>query len=150
MKNLICVAVYLFALSGIASAQAAVEGALTHGLSGAASATAGKALGQIGNQLAGRLGQQTSNAVRPAVTAVRSRAQKAVKVPQATTTAAPAANGGSLIASIQGGEPQQAKACAPQTSDKTPPDVHKDSDCDNPNAADKAAHPSEITLAGPK
>jgi hypothetical protein len=148
MKNLICVAVYLFALLGIASAQAAVEGALTHGLSGAASATAGKALGQIGNQLAGRLGQQTSNAVRPAVTTVRT--QKVVRLPQPTTTTTSATSGGSMIASIQGGEPQQAKACAPQTSDKTPPDVHKDSDCDNPNAADKAAHPSEITLAGPK
>jgi hypothetical protein len=147
MKNLICVAVYLFALLGIASAQAAVEGALTHGLSGAASATAGKALGQIGNQLAGRLGQQTSNAVRPAVTTVRT--QKVARLPQPTTTTS-ATSGGSMIASIQGGEPQQAKACAPQTSDKTPPDVHKDSDCDNPNAADKAAHPSEITLAGPK
>src|SRR5438876_1263552 len=119
MKNLICVAVYLFALLGIASAQAAVEGALTHGLSGAASATAGKALGQIGNQLAGRLGQQTSNTVRPAVSTVRPGVHKAVKVPQAVTTATPPASGGSLIASIQGGEPQQAKACAPQTSGKT-------------------------------
>jgi len=133
MKSVICIAVCLVAFSGIASAQAAVEGALTHGLSGAASATAGKALGQIGNQLAGRLGQQTSNAVRPAVTTVRPRAQKAVKVPQAATTASPAANGGSLIASIQGGEQQQGKACG---NAKASPE--------------QAAHPSEIMLPAPK
>jgi hypothetical protein len=149
-KNLLGTVLCFLALSALASAQAAVEGALTHGLSGAASATAGKGLGQIGNQLAGRLGQQTSNAVRPAVTTVRPGGQKAVKLPQAATTAVPAANGGPLIRSIQGGEPQQAKACVPQTSDKTSSDVHKESECGNTNAADKAAHPSEITLAGPK
>ena len=81
MKSLIWTAVSLLALTSMASAQAAVEGALTHGLSGTASAGAGKALGQIGNQLAGRLGQQTSNAVRPA--AVRPGTQRVVKVPQA-------------------------------------------------------------------
>ena len=58
MKNLLGTLVCFLALSGLAAAQAAVEGTLTHGLSGAASATAGKALGQIGNQLAGRLGQR--------------------------------------------------------------------------------------------
>src|SRR5207244_12578375 len=92
MKNLICVAVYLFALSGIASAQAAVDGALTHGLSGPASATAGKALGQIGNQLAGKLGQQPSNAVRPTVPTLRP--QNAIRLPPPTTTTASATSGG--------------------------------------------------------
>src|SRR5437868_9279179 len=111
MKSLLGTVVCFLALSGLASAQAAVEGALTHGLYGAASATAGKALGQIGNQLAGRLGQQTSNAVRPAVTTVRT--QKAVRLPQPTTTTTSATSGGSMIASIQGGEPQQAEAKCP-------------------------------------
>jgi hypothetical protein len=146
MKSLVGIAVCFLALSGIASAQAAVEGALTHGLSGAASASAGKALGQIGNQLAGRLGQQTSNTVRPAVTpaltTVRPGAQKIVKVPATVTTPVPGANGGSLIASIQGAEPQQAKACS--TPDQ------KQNQCVGTNAADKDSHPAEITLPAAK
>ena len=134
MKSLGIVVCFL-ALSGLASAQAAVEGALTHGLSGAASASPGKALGQVGNQLAGRLGQQTSNAVRPG-------AQKIVKVPRTVTPPLPVANGGSLIASIQGSEPQAVKACS--TPDK------KQDQCVGTNAADKDSHPSEITLAAAK
>ena len=142
MKSLLGTVVCFLALSGLASAQAAVEGALTHGLSGAASASAGKALGQIGNQLAGRLGQQTSNAVRPAVTTVRPGAQKMVKVPRTVTAPVPAPSGGSLIASIQGAEPQPAKACS--TPDQ------KQGQCVGTNAADKDSHPSEITLAAAK
>ena len=142
MKSLLGTVVCFLALSGLASAQAAVEGALTHGLSGAASASAGKALGQIGNQLAGRLGQQTSNAVRPAVTAVRPGAQKMDKIPRTVTTPVPAGNGGSLIASIQGSEPQPVKACS--TPDK------KQDQCVGTNAADKDSHPSEITLPAAK
>jgi len=142
MKSLVAIVVCFLALAGIASAQAAVEGALTHGLSGAASASAGKALGQIGNQLAGRLGQQTSNAVRPAVTTVRPGAQKIVKAPPTVTPPVPAANGGSLIASIQGAEPQAVKTCS--TPDQ------KQGQCVGTNAADKDSHPSEITLPAAK
>jgi hypothetical protein len=142
MKSLPGIAVCFLALSGLASAQAAVEGALTHGLSGAASASAGKELGQVGNQLAGRLGQQTSNAVRPAVTTVRPGAQKIVRVPRMMPASARATNSGSLIASIQGGEPQQAKACT--TSDQ------KQTQCVGTNPADKDSHPAEITLPAPK
>src|SRR5215470_12410342 len=97
MKNLVGTVVFLLALSGLVSAQAAVEGALAHALSGGTTAAAGKALRQVENQLAGRLGQQTSNAVRPKVNNVRPGAQKSVKVPQttATTATSPLANGGS-------------------------------------------------------
>ena len=149
MKNLICVAVYLFALLGIASAQAAVEGALTHGLSSAASATAGKALGRIGNQLAGKLGQQTSNAVRPTVTNVRT--QKAVRLPPAAATATSPTSGGSMIASIQGGEPQQAQTnCATEPEAKSQT-TQKQSRCgETKPSAEQTAHPSEITLPAPK
>jgi hypothetical protein len=150
MKNpLICVVVYLFALLGIASAQSAVEGALTHGLSGAASATAGKALGQIGSQLAGRLGQQTSNAVRPAVTTVRT--PKAGRLPQPTTTTASAISAGSMIASIQGGETQP-KACAPEAAGKPAQDAQKQTACNKGTAStlEQTTHPSEITLPAPK
>jgi hypothetical protein len=146
MKNLLGAVLCFLALSALASAQAAVEGALTHGLSGAASATAGKGLGQIGNQLAGRLGQQMSNAVRPAVTTVRT--QKAVRVSRATTTTA--TSGGSMIASIQGGEPQSVEAkCPGQLEAKSREQAQKD--CGNAKAApEQAAHPSEITLPAPK
>jgi len=150
MKSLIWTVLYFLALSGVALAQAAVEGALTHGLSGAASATAGKALGQIGNQLAGRLGQQTSNAVRPAVTNVRT--QRAVRLPQTTTTTTSATSGGSMIASIQGGEPQPTKACAPEAAGKPAQDAQKQTACNKGTAStlEQTAHPSEITLPAPK
>lgn len=147
MKNLAALAVCFLVLSGLASSQAAVEGALTHGLSGAASATAGKALGQIGNQLAGRLGQQTSSAVGPRVTTVRPGTQKVVKVPQTATTAAPASNGGSLIASIQGGEAEEKKPCTPKTADK----AQKQTECGIASpSTEQAPHPSEITLPAAK
>jgi hypothetical protein len=150
MKSLIWTVLYFLALSGVASAQAAVEGALTHGLSGAASAGAGKALGQFGNQLAGRLGQQTSNAVRPAVTTVRT--QKAGKLPQTAAPTTTATSGGSMIASIQGAEPQPTKACAPEAAGKPAEDVQKQTACNKATAStlEQNAHPSEITLPAPK
>src|SRR5690348_8365851 len=143
MKNLILTAVCLLVLSGFAAGQAAVEGALTHGLSGAASANAGKALGQIGNQLAGRLGQQTSNTVTPRVIRVPPGAQKIVKVPRTTTTNAAPSNSGSLIASIQGGAPQEKTPCMSDSADKT----QNQGECGKAktSAVDQAAHPSEIT-----
>jgi hypothetical protein len=144
MKSLIWTGV-MFALCGIASGQAAVEGALTHALSGGTSAAAGKALGQAGNQLSGRLGQQTSNAVAPRVTTVRVGPQKGIKVPQTTTAAAPAANGGSLIASIQGGEAQPEKPCAQKAADKS-----QNANCGEKKAVNQDSHPSEITLPAPK
>lgn len=146
MKSLVLTSVCWLALSGIASAQAAVEGALTHALSGATSATAGKALGQIGNQLAGKLGQQTSNALRPAV---KPGAQK-VKVPQTPTPSrveTPAPTGGSFIASIQGGE--QPKPCVEQKSEKASGDAPKRVGCGKATA-DQESHPSEITLPAPE
>lgn len=147
MKSLLVV-ICLIALTALASAQAAVEGALTHALSGATSATAGKALGQIENQLAGRLGQQTSNVVSPRLTAVRPGPQKSIKTATALAPT-PANNGGSLIASIQGGEAQTPKACIAQNSDKTS-SVQKVSDCAAKPSADADAHPSQITLPAPK
>jgi len=140
------VAVCLIALSSFASSQAAVEGALTHALSGATSATAGKALGQIGNQLAGKVGQQTSNVVSPRVTTVRPGVQKVAKTPQPAVPATPSTNTGSLIASIEGGEAPTAKSCGMQ--DKATPQQKADCNAKPTNAAD--SHPSEITLPAPK
>jgi len=147
MKNLVGTVVFLLALSGLVSAQAAVEGALAHALSGGTTAAAGKALGQVENQLAGRLGRQTSNAVRPKVTNVRPGAQKSVKVPQttATTATSPLANGGSLIASIQGGEQQETKPCPADGAGKGSPH-----DCGKTKTSPgQDSHPAEITLPAP-
>ena len=145
MKNLVWTVIFLLALSGLVSAQAAVEGALAHALSGGTTAAAGKALGQVENQLAGRLGQQTSNAVRPKVTTVRPGAQKMIKVPKTVTTGTSIANGGSLIASIQGGEPQETKPCPADGSGKS-----ASRDCGKAKpAAEQDNHPAEITLPAP-
>jgi len=148
MKILLAIVGFL-ALTVSVSGQAAVEGALTHALSGGVGATAGKALGQIGNQLAGRAGQQTSNAVSPRVATVRPGVQKVTKVagvatqPSATSTS-------SLIASIQGGETSNAKTCAPQNPEKSSA-TQTLTDCKVETAPTSSdTHPSEITLPAPK
>lgn len=145
MKALL-VAVCMVALTSLASSQAAVEGALTHALSGGATAAAGKAFGQVGNQLAGKLGQQTSNVVSPRVTTVRPGVQKVAKTPRPTVPATSGTNTGSLIASIEGGEAPTAKSCAAQ--DKSAPQQKAECNPKPANAAD--AHPAEITLPAPK
>ena len=110
------------AFSASAFAQAAAEAVLTHGLSSAAGTSAGTTLGRATNQAAsrmtGRLGQQTSSAApRQVITTIRPRVQNQTKVPHTATTAAqPAnrgsANGGTMIASIQGAAPEQTRgAC---------------------------------------
>jgi hypothetical protein len=149
MRRLIGTTAVVVILSGIVLAQAIAEGALTHGASASATAGAGKALGGIANQLAGKLGQQTSNAIHPAVTTVKQGVQKRTRTsPTAPTSAAPV--GGSLIASVQGGEPQALEVrCAPESEIKSPQGTPKQSNCgvrSQPAAADQAAHPSEITL----
>ena len=140
------VAVLLVALTSLASSQAAVEGALTHALSGGATAAAGKAFGQFGNQLAGKLGQQTSNVVTPRVTTVRPGVQKVAKMPPPAVPLTPSTNSGSLIASIEGGEAPATKSCKAQ--DKSAPQQKADCNPKPANAAD--AHPAEITLPAPK
>jgi hypothetical protein len=154
MRRLVWIAACLAALSGSVLGQAIAEGALTHGAAATASSGAGKAMGGIVNQLAGKLGQQTSNTIHPAVTTVRSGTQRSVKVPQAATTTSVPPAGGSLIASVQGGEPQAPQAnCAPEPETKSSPDAPKQSDCvvkTRPAVGDQAAHPSEITLPAAK
>jgi len=144
--NALLVAICLAGLSSLASSQAAVEGALTHALSGGATAAAGKTFGQIGNQLAGKVGQQTSNVVSPRGTAVRPGLQKVAKTPPPAVPAASGTNTSFLVASIEGGEAPAAKACA--TQDKSTPQQKADCNAKAANEAD--AHPSEITLPAPK
>jgi hypothetical protein len=153
MPRLIWTAACLAALSGSVLGQAIAEGALTHGAAATASSGAGKAMGGIANQLAGKFGQQTSNAIHPALTTVRSGAQRRAKVPQAATTTSIPPTGGSLIASVQGGEPQASQAnCVPEPETKSSSDTPKQSNCVSKTrpAVDQAAHPSQIILPAAK
>ena len=155
------VVVALLICSGSALAQAAAEAALTHGLSAGASSTAGSAFGRLGDQLAGRLGQQVSTtAPRQVITTVRPGVQKQKRVsgvvPQ-TTPAPPTTSGGSLIASIQGAEPQ-APTCAPgpqaaaatDNKNATASVAQKSSNCSAPASPDAILYKSEITLPASK
>src|SRR5947207_8617271 len=104
MRRLIWTTAFVVTMSGIVLAQAIAEGVLTHGAAASASTGAGKALGGIANQLAGKLGQQTSNAIHPVVTTVKPGVQKRTSqrtripqttipqtaIPQTATTASPA------------------------------------------------------------
>ena len=147
MRNLILAGFTLFISVGIAFSQAAVEGALTHGMAGTTASAAGKALGQVGNQLAGRLGQQTSTAIRPSVTVVRPGLQKVGKASQAKIAATNGNASGSIIASIQGGEPQPAKSnCAANQNSKD----QKSAACANSKPVADPGHPAEITLPTPQ
>ncbi len=146
--------VTLTACSGSALAQAAAEAALTHGLSAGATSSAGSAFGKLGNQLAGRLGQQVSTtAPRQVITTVRPGVQKQGRVSRVTTQAAPAqpATSGSMIASIQGAEPQT-QTCVPAAlvDSKTATPAQKPSNCSAPASPDPILYKSEITLPAAK
>jgi len=162
MRRLIWTTAFVVTMSGIVLAQAIAEGVLTHGAAASASTGAGKALGGIANQLAGKLGQQTSNAIHPVVTTVKPVVQKRTSqrtripqttIPQTATTASPAVTG-SLIASVQGGEPKAPEAkCAPASESKPSEGTPELSNCgvkSQTAAVDQAAHPSEITLPAAK
>lgn len=83
--------------------QAAAEGALTHALSSAAGSTAGSVMGRAANQLAGRVGQRVSTAASTHQFSTVKNVPRTATLPrQASPAASP--SGGSLIASIQGGE----------------------------------------------
>src|SRR5260370_42280657 len=103
----------VLACAGHALAQAAAEAVLTHGVAAGASTGLGSAFGKLENQLAGRLGQQvsTTTAPRQVITTVRPGVQRRARTSRVVTqtTSAPPPSG-SLIASIQGPEPQ-AQAC---------------------------------------
>ncbi len=149
--------VALMACSGSALAQAAAEAALTHGLSAGASSSAGSAFGKLGNQLAGRLGQQVSTAApRQVITTVRPGVQKrggVSRAPTQTTPGPPTTTGGSLIASIQGAEPQAstcASAVPADTKVAATPAAQKPGNCSVPASPNAILYKSEITLPASK
>ncbi len=145
----------LMACSGNALGQAAAEVALTHGLSAGASSSAGSAFGKLGNQLAGRLGQQVSTtAPRQVITTVRPGVQKQGGVSRVTTQTASAQplTGGSMIASIQGVVEPQTQTCsaAVPADTKAATPAQKPSNCTSPAAPDAILYKSEITLPASK
>lgn len=142
----------ILGLSTYASAQATVETVLTHGLASSAGTGIGTTLGNATNQLAGRVGQQTSTATpRQGVTVVKGAPRTRAKVPSAGSAAQPAS--GSLIASIQGGERQEgscphqpAAAPAVKGAGEAHPTKPSHSDCRTQPAPAADAHPSVVNL----
>jgi hypothetical protein len=151
-------------LTSGASAQAAAEGALTHALSSGMGSSLGNAMGRATNQMAGRVGQQTSHAVpkQAVVTGARRAGTTSIatpaQTPKSATTAAPP-SGGSMIVSIQGAaRPQPACAPIPKTPEATPPATSDSAVLVSPPPSSQMAnctasadptafaHPSEITL----
>lgn len=149
--------------SSFAFGQAAVEGALTHGLSSSAGTGLGNALGHATNRLAGRVAQQTSNATARAV-ASGTRANQATAGPRssANATSAQPVPGGSMIVSIQGGEKpasrEKSAACSatprakpsPTTAPTASPAAQSQPAACADSGTSIAAHPSEITVSLPK
>ena len=152
MRNLLFVAlagIGLIAFSANALGQAAAEAVLTHSISTSIGTHVGTALGNATNQLAGKLGQQTSTAApRQVMPTIKPGAQGRAKL--APAVAAPhAAVNGSLIASIQGGEPK-ATACmsTPKPADKAQPTSAPQKNCQAPGR--DAAHPAVVNLPAPQ
>jgi len=145
---LLGVLVITVAFSVNAAAQAAAEAVLTHSMSTAVGTHVGTALGNATNQLAGRVAQRTATTVpRQTITMVKPGARGQSRVP-ATSAAVPTTGNGSLIASIQGGEPQ-ASGCAavPKAADAKAPAVDaKQKNCAAGATQATDAHPSVINL----
>lgn len=166
LSGSLAVAVCVGALSVGAFAQAAAEAALTHGISSSAGSSIGTALGKATSGLAGRVGQQVSNAApRQVITAVKPGPQgNTVQGNEKSTSAAPgttaSTSSGSLIASIEGAAPGTSACPAePKAADGS----ISAAPASNPGnkavpaknciakPSDKAVtHPSEITLPPPK
>ncbi|HEX6804687.1 MAG TPA: hypothetical protein VF133_13480 [Terriglobales bacterium] len=134
--------------SASAFAQAAAEGALTHALSSGMGSSIGSTLGRATNQMAGKLGQQVSNPGKlQKVPSTKTAERKPVAPPAGSPTSAP---GGSLIASIQGGEAANADCASSSKTAQNPAqkqDPKPQADACSP-ATDN--HPSVINLPAPK
>ena len=144
LAALICVAM---AIPRHAAAQASAEAALSHALSSSAGNTLSKVMGRATGHVAGKLGEKTGNAVSP-------QKVKSITNPVPSRTA-PATQSettvpytGSLIASIQGGEPACTETKVPDAQGKSPEGASK-SEHKAPNCAPKhepVSHPSVVNL----
>jgi hypothetical protein len=149
-KSILAAVALIAVFSMSAFAQATLETLMTHSVSSAVGTHAGTALGRATNALANRVAQQTPSATSHTSSAVYpSRRPGAPKTTQTVTTGAtatPAATtgNGSLIASIQGGEPRAVNCMA------TPKGANsKNAGSQNSCAAatsHSADHPSVVNL----
>ena len=134
-----------------ATAQASAEAALSHALASSAGNTVGKAMGRATGQLAGKLGEKTANTVA-------SQKLKTATNPAPSPTA-PATGSrtmvpytGSLVASIQGGEPACVKTAPTGVQAKSPEGAPKSEhtalDCAPKH--EPVSHPSVVNLPPPR
>lgn len=114
-------AVALFSTTAVA--QAALETLMTHSTSSAVATHAGTALGNAVNRAAGNVAHQTATSAGRVITVPQTASSRRTAARAGSTNAVtpapvsgPVSSNGSLIASIQGGEPRSAsknaKACA--------------------------------------
>lgn len=153
-RHLLAVVALLMSFTAAGFAQAAVEGALTHGIASGAGSSLGTALGRATGQLAGRVGQQTSAVGSQKIINVKPGAPGA-KAAKAGMMPTQGASTGSMIASIEGGENQQPSCSTAVKAEAKPTDAKgpvsgasQTQNCVNTQAAD--AHPAVITLPAPK
>jgi|SRR5579864_124756 len=152
----------LFALAGMAAfsasafAQATLETLMTHSVSSAVGTHAGTVLGRATNAMANKVAQQTPSAASHATSAFTPKRAGTAKArtTQATTpvTAAPAtaSGNGSLIASIQGGEPRTRGCTASAKAGDTKNVAAASHNACAPVTRQAADHPSVVNLPAPQ
>lgn len=151
--NFAAVAAFLAGSCVSGFAQGAAEAVLTHSLATSVGSSIGKSLGQATNQLAGKMGQRTSQVVQKPITSIKPGLQTSGKlgVQKSARPAQPAVElttptqNGSLIQSIQGGEPAPSTCAAPTLDGQPKTDQAKQSNCSSP-ATPEPRYRSEITL----
>jgi len=130
-----------------AMAQASAEAALSHALASSAGNTVGKAMGRATGQLAGKLGEKTANTVAPQkVKNITNPTPRRIEPVVANPTVVPYT--GSLVASIQGGEPACVKTAPTGVQAKSPEGAPKSEhtalDCAPKH--EPVSHPSVVNL----
>lgn len=160
-RGILTALVGVAAFSTSALAQATLETLMTHSLSTSAGTHAGTALGRATNGVADRLAhqvstvaprtstmpRQTTSAPRHVGMATKAGVRRKSVLPSTTESSAQPSGNGSLIASIQGGEPHT-RNCTPAIATtvdaQTPPQANTTCTPDASPAAD--AHPSVVNL----
>lgn len=144
LAALICVAM---AIPRHALAQASAEAALSHALSSSAGNTLGKEMGRATGHVAGKLGENTGNTAPQKVKSITNPVPSRIAPATQSQTAVPYT--GSLIASIQGGEPVCTTAKVPIAQSKSTPAApepeNKTPNCEPKH--DAVSHPSVVNLA---
>lgn len=156
-KSILAALAVMAVFSASAFAQATLETLMTHSVSSAVGTHAGTVLGRATNTMANRVAQQTSTAtshVTSTVSAPRRAGVAKVRTTQTTTPITAASTttsgNGSLIASIQGGEPRT-RGCttSAKTGDTKTVAAGSQSAC-APIPRQTPDHPSVVNLPAPQ